>query len=120
MEVSVNWVRISVLSLIVFGFILAFASAEEQARGSQEMVLKGGETGNIPFPHGAHQQALKDCSICHSLFPQQTGGIATRITEGTLKNKQVMNELCTRCHRQMKQEGKSTGPTSCRECHKIK
>jgi hypothetical protein len=41
--------------------------------------------------------------------------------EGTLKKKYVMNKLCTKCHKEKKNAGQKSGPTTCTKCHiKIK
>jgi cytochrome c5 len=72
----------------------------------------------VPFPHRAHQAALgENCAICHELFPQKAGAIDDLKASGELKPKQIMNKHCTKCHKQMKAEGKKTGPTTCTSCH---
>ena len=92
-------------------------SAQPQNPGAAEIVLDGGTSGNVTFPHQRHQTKLADCNICHSLFPQKAGAIAELKAQGKLARKQVMNELCTKCHREKKQAGEKTGPTSCTTCH---
>ena len=39
------------------------------------MVLQGGKLGSVPFSHHLHQNAIRDCNICHTLFPQIAGSI---------------------------------------------
>jgi cytochrome c2 len=51
------------------------------------------------------------------LFPQEAGAIAALKASGELAKKQVMNKHCTKCHKQMKNEGQKTGPTTCKACH---
>jgi hypothetical protein len=85
--------------------------------GAAEMVLPGGSSGNVPFPHHRHQESLKDCAICHAHFPQQAAAIQTLKAQGTLEPKQVMNKLCTACHKQKKNSGEQTGPITCTGCH---
>ena len=58
-----------------------------------------------------------NCKICHDTFPQQTGAIDELKKSGDLKPKQVMNKLCTKCHRDRKQAGETSGPTTCTKCH---
>ncbi len=80
------------------------------------MVLTAGKKGNVAFPHASHQVTLKDCSICHNIFPQKEGSISALIGEGKMKVKTVMKE-CQGCHRKMSKAGQKAGPTSCSSCH---
>jgi cytochrome c-type protein NrfB len=91
--------------------------AETLNKGAAEIRLPGGERGDVPFPHLQHQNTLKDCNICHSLFPQKIGGIADLIQKGELGKKQVMDEHCKKCHRGKKAAGEKTGPVTCSKCH---
>ena len=86
-------------------------------RGAGQMNLSGGSRGEVLFPHDRHQTALGDCNICHHLFPQTTGAIATLQAQGQLQPKQVMNKMCINCHRAEKTAGRPTGPTTCNQCH---
>ncbi|MEJ5357223.1 MAG: cytochrome c3 family protein [Desulfobacterales bacterium] len=95
--------------------LLAFAADD---RGAAHLVLEGGTSGPVPFPHALHQEHLGDCLICHAVFPQRRGAIEALKAQGVLSRKQVMNEQCTRCHRERKQEGKPAGPTACTTCHR--
>ena len=93
------------------------ASAQTPNPGAPEIVLNGGTSGNVTFPHLRHQQKLVDCNICHSVFPQKLGAIEVLQAQGKLAKKQVMNTLCTKCHRERKQAGEKAGPTTCTTCH---
>ena len=85
--------------------------------GASDIMLAGGSTGKVPFPHHRHQKALNnDCQVCHKLFPQVKGSIVNSIQQGTLKKKTVMNN-CQSCHKDMVSQGKATGPVKCKECH---
>ncbi len=107
--------------LLTIGLILmaAFAIAEQQQdRGPEQMILEGGAPGDVPFPHRLHQKSANDrCEVCHDLFPQKRGSIQQMIADGKLRSKEIMNKHCVKCHREMKREGKVTGPTSCTQCH---
>ena len=103
-------VGVSVLSLSLVG------SAFAGGRGAEFMVLKGGSTGDVSFPHKLHQDKLKNCENCHNLFPEEAGSIQKLIAAGTLKKKQVMN-TCKSCHQETKDKGQTAGPTSCKVCH---
>jgi hypothetical protein len=102
-----------------FGWLIsAGATAETQEPGAPDMVLEGGSRGEVPFPHQRHQAALKgECQACHELFPQKKGSIEALKAEGRLEPKQVMNKLCTSCHRKYRREGIDAGPTVCSQCH---
>lgn len=86
--------------------------------GRKEMVLEGGKSGNIPFNHHLHQDAVGDCQVCHKDFEQKQGALAGAKKAGTLKAKQVMNKTCIQCHRAKKKAGEKSGPVSCNDCHK--
>jgi hypothetical protein len=101
---------------IVSGAWIAVSSAAEN-KGAEKIELYGGTRGNVPFPHRRHQEKLGDCQICHSVFPQQAGIIETLKADGKLKQKYVMNKLCTKCHRKKKRAGQAAGPTTCTKCH---
>ena len=88
-----------------------------QGKGPARINIYGGKTGNIDFPHKAHQDSLKDCSICHTLFKKEENSLKKMKEAGDIKKKAVMNKLCIKCHRAKKSEGVHTGPTSCRKCH---
>ena len=108
-------------AVVVGGLVLsvALAGVAFAGNGAETMVLKGGSPGDVPFPHKAHQDALKDCDACHKLFPQEAGAIEKAIAAGTMKKKDAMKQ-CQTCHKDMKGKGEKTGPTSCKECHSKK
>jgi hypothetical protein len=111
-------VKIKYASLILVFFIMAVSmvALATENRGAETMVLYGGKSGKVPFPHAAHQDNLKDCAICHDLFPQQQGAIEDFKKAGKLKKKKVMRQ-CTRCHRKTAKAGQKSGPTRCKTCH---
>ena len=94
----------------------AVVAETSENKGAEHMVLSGGSRGEVPFPHAAHQSSLKDCELCHSLFPQQPGAIEELKKQGTLKKKLVMKN-CTVCHRKTEKSGRNSGPTRCKTCH---
>ncbi len=95
----------------------AWASGAPPNRGAAEIILEGGTSGKVAFPHQRHQEKLTDCNICHAAFPQKTGIIEELKTQGKLAKKQIMNEQCTKCHKEKKQAGEKAGPTTCTTCH---
>jgi uncharacterized membrane protein len=114
-----------IVLMVSLAFLAALAAAASstgnpapaQNPGSETLQLAGGESGDVDFPHRRHQQSLGDCQVCHSLFPQETGVIEALKSQGALEKKQVMNKLCTRCHKEFKAQGKPSGPTTCKTCH---
>ena len=108
----------TVMMLIILGMMFAAGLAvANQNPGAADISLEGGTRGNVPFPHQKHQDTLKDCSVCHDVFPQSPGAIEALKAEEKLKKKQVMNKLCTKCHKAEKKAGKPSGPTTCKTCH---
>ena len=107
--------------LIRLGILLALFSAATFAaaanQGAENINIFGGSRGDVPFPHRAHQDRLKDCSTCHASFPQEVDGLKKMKEAGTLKPKQVMNKQCINCHKEQKTAGKPAGPTTCSKCH---
>jgi hypothetical protein len=104
------------LALLSAGSWIAIAAAPQNP-GAPDMVLEGGTSGKVPFPHLQHQQALVDCNLCHAKFPQTPGAIEALKAEGKLAKKEVMNSLCTKCHKETRQAGEKGGPTTCTTCH---
>ena len=104
---------------ILFGAAasVVLSAAPVENKGAAEIKIPGGTRGSVLFPHHRHQNKLVDCNICHSVFPQKAGGIQELKSQGKLKKKQVMNKLCTKCHKEKKREGIKTGPTTCTKCH---
>ena len=88
-------------------------------KGEAQMVIYGGKTGNVPFPHHAHMSATTDCMPCHKLFPQEKDAVEKMKKEGRLKKKLVM-KTCQKCHRKTKKAGEKSGPIGCKDCHSIR
>lgn len=105
------------IAFLIFAGMSSTVETSEQKTGAPEIRLDGGSRGPIDFPHHRHQKALTDCSFCHDIFPQQAGVIKAMKSEGKLERKEVMNH-CRKCHRDMTAEGKKSGPTSCKSCHR--
>jgi hypothetical protein len=93
------------------------ASAQSPKTGAAEIILEGGTSGRVSFPHQRHQEKLTDCTICHSAYPQKAGAIEELKAEGKLAKKQIMNEQCTKCHKEKLRAGEKAGPTTCTTCH---
>lgn len=101
---------------LVFGPTVE-APASEAEKGAEKIVLTGGVSGDVPFPHRVHQQSLESCERCHDLYPQESGVIDRLKERSELQPKTVMNRQCTACHREKKRAGEAAGPTTCRGCH---
>ena len=96
---------------------LSMAATHAASRGPDRIDIFGGRSGNVPFPHAQHQDRIKDCNVCHSVFPQETAAIKKMKEEGMLKPKKVMNLQCIKCHKEEKKTGKPHGPVTCKTCH---
>ena len=108
--------KLSVSVILVILFAAAVVVAVQE-KGAEDIVLDSGSRGTVDFPHNLHQSALGDCSVCHSIFPKEKGGIKDLIDQGKLKKKQVMYKSCMKCHRDLKNADKKSGPVSCSKCH---
>ena len=110
--------RVKLLATLIFA-VLSFATIgiAVENKGAKELEMPGGVRGNVPFPHHRHQNALGNCDVCHTLFPQVRGSIEKLKAGGKLKKKHIMNTLCTKCHRERIKAGKNSGPISCNTCH---
>lgn len=42
-------------------------------RGAEIILIYGGKSRDVHFPHYKHQIALDNCDICHNLFPKKLG-----------------------------------------------
>jgi len=102
--------------VIIFIFTAPYSFASEQNQGLENMVLEGGPTGDVSFPHHVHQNALNDCNYCHNLFPKALNSIKKLKAEKKLEKKEVMNS-CRKCHKQKVENNEKAGPTSCKGCH---
>ena len=110
--------KYKLILLIIFGIVFVVAGATAvQNKGAETIDLYGGSKGKVPFPHHKHQEALGDCNVCHSVFPQVSGAIEDLKARGILGKKQVMNKHCVKCHRAKKNAGEKTGPLRCGDCH---
>jgi len=110
--------KAKVIFVAFMSILFIFSSAlSEQNLGAENIILEGGNSGVVPFPHKKHQDSLKDCSICHELFDQEIGSIEKLKLEDKLQAKQVMNTQCLKCHREAKKAGNASGPLSCTTCH---
>ena len=115
MKFKISVVLISIAAIVI-GSSVAF-SDKDQNKGADSIEMEGGTRGKVPFPHHRHQENLGDCTICHSVFPQKSGGIEELKAQGQLKKKYVMNKLCTKCHKETRKAGRKTGPLTCSKCH---
>jgi hypothetical protein len=109
--------RVMILFISAAMVWIAGLSIAETNNGAKEMVIPSGNQGDVKFPHHQHQEALKDCMLCHDLFPQQAGAISDLKQKGILAQKQVMNKQCVKCHKARKDAGEKSGPVTCTQCH---
>jgi len=108
--------KIACAVALMMVFAAAAMGLAAQNMGAKEIVLEGGKPGTVPFPHHQHQENIKDCKVCHDLFPQEPRSIEKLKAEGKLKKKKVMN-FCQKCHRERAMQGQKAGPVTCTGCH---
>jgi len=88
------------------------------------------------FSHAAHIEMLKKenkgfvCATCHKgakteadiLKGDKCKRLEKELNEagGPAKLKDYFHSTCLKCHKELKKEGKKTGPTSCKGCHSRK
>lgn len=117
----IKWQRMATHILVVSVTLIFMAGAwtafAVQNDGAEQITLKGGKRGVVLFPHHRHQNALRDCNVCHSLFPQKLGVIERLKAESKLEKQQVMKKHCIKCHKTLKRQGSPSGPTTCAKCH---
>jgi len=117
-EKEKSMIRVALILVILWGAVATLPTAQAEInKGAAQMMLEGGSSGPVPFPHQDHQTRLADCLICHNAFPQEKGSIEKLKSEGLLQKKQVMNKQCIKCHRAEKTAGNPTGPLTCNKCH---
>jgi len=109
-------IRLSILIAAIMIFAAALVIAAEN-RGAETLKVDGASKGTVTFPHKVHQDELKDCNICHATFPQELGVIKKLKENKELKRKEVMNDVCLKCHKDYKAAGKEHGPINCNGCH---
>ncbi len=78
--------------------ILAYAGTGFAA----DIIVLPAENGNVTFTHKKHQEAIKDCKVCHGATP------GSKKVFGLYRP----HELCVGCHEEMK-----SGPINCVDCH---
>lgn len=101
---------------IFFVFTVYVQSAQ---KGAVDIIIKGGKTGNISFPHARHQKNLNDnCQTCHKLFSQEDGSIDKLKEKQVLQKKMVMDN-CLSCHKELSAKGIASGPVKCKGCHSL-
>jgi predicted CXXCH cytochrome family protein len=68
-----------------------------------DIIVLPSESGKVIFTHKKHQEAIKDCEVCH------------KTALGTIKEfgQYRPHKLCIGCH-----EKKKSGPIDCVGCHK--
>jgi len=114
-------VKIAAAAVLAVVMIAAFSIAAdkpaEPGKGPEKLTITVKEKGDVKLPHKLHQDVLKDCKVCHDVFPKKIGGINELKAAGTLAKKQVMNKQCIKCHNEKKNAGVKSGPTTCTACH---
>jgi hypothetical protein len=108
---------VMIMMVVMLVAAMAVSSGRAMAENAEMIDIQTGGKGLVPFPHGEHQDLLKNCMVCHQWFPQQKEGILKLKGEGRLGKMQIMKDLCIQCHKDTRKAGKESGPESCSQCH---
>lgn len=67
--------------------------------------------------HGSYETSEE---ICNESVSGRCKSLAKKLDAagGPQKLKAVFHDMCLKCHKNMKKDGKKTGPVKCNECHK--
>jgi len=80
-----------------------------------EMVEYTPKYGRVTFTHMMHVEDYEfDCGTCH--HEDMEGGMS-KCTNCHEPPKKALDKNCQGCHKELKNEGRETGPVKCRECH---
>jgi cytochrome c-type protein NrfB len=109
-------ILVALCGVVIFSFNFG-AEAEDQNKGAEKIQITAGSMAPVMLPHHLHQKVLKDCNLCHDLFPQTLGSINDLKSQQKLKKQQVMNTKCIQCHKAKKEAGEESGPVDCKQCH---
>jgi hypothetical protein len=62
-------------------------------------------------------ECIESCAYCHNK-PRKPRGIRVSREERVKRfHYDAIHDSCMGCHKSLKREAKSSGPTSCRDCH---
>ena len=135
--VDINFVFCFLLLLLGLSVVLADVAKSAKADTSGNGITKDVITfecsyGDVTFTHKKHNVEYKiDCydSKCHHTWDkdknQKSGDLCRdchkeKAEGNTPSKKDAFHKSCKGCHEDRKKEGKPTGPTACKECHKKK
>ena len=93
---EVNFLKKIIAAVMLTLFCAATAMAAD-------VITLPAKNGDVTFNHKKHQEALKDCKVCHEKEPGKIEGFG----------KDYAHKNCKGCHTDMKK-----GPTNCKGCHK--
>jgi|APSaa5957512622_1039677.scaffolds.fasta_scaffold138116_2 hypothetical protein len=124
-----------ILVLCLFAVIVSQPVAQEEILEPEQLKLFSNQKRPVPeFDHDLHKDGLGEtgCAKCHHVLDTEQNklvyseGEETACTEchsseesdDLLAIREASHANCTACHRAMKKEKKTAGPTTCGECHK--
>jgi predicted CXXCH cytochrome family protein len=89
------------MKTLLMGAMMVIIAAS--AAFAADTIVLPAKMGDVKFPHKKHQEALKNCKLCHEKAPGKIEGFG----------KDKAHKLCIECHK-----AKKAGPTVCKDCHK--
>lgn len=117
MKIKLALVVVLAIVMVAVVSVAQDAQKTEGSKGAANLIITVKEKGDVKIPHAKHQETLKECAVCHNVFPQKAGSINELKAAGKLNKKQVMNTQCIKCHNEKKNAGVKSGPVTCSTCH---
>jgi c(7)-type cytochrome triheme protein len=134
---------VGILGMGVCTWTLRLNAQPESILLDNHSVFTSRERPPVVFPHMDHINSGIECQTCHHRFKggknildeaeleEGAPGIqcsschkekpgfrfAPDLDPTTLNLQQAFHRQCIGCHRQLKQEGKKSGPVTCGQCH---
>ena len=109
-------------------FPLYLSAAQKAAAPPETIVIKSNvfktlRYAPVAFSHKTHSKIT--CTECHHKWDKTKQATPKKCDEchglkkqgKELSLKMAFHKNCRGCHRKMKKEGKTTGPTRCSKCH---
>lgn len=132
------WTGILITAVVLSALGMEAQGVEEQAAALDESradvliidtlaAFKDLEEQPVEYHHDKHTEALeklnKDCTACHKKDPERDNRLSIKYMRLADTNadeiKEIYHNGCIGCHKEMKAEGKESGPidVDCRGCH---
>jgi predicted CXXCH cytochrome family protein len=121
-----KWLYLMVAVAFLAGGILSLAVAQPDKVTIDDQ-FPNKMKGSVTFNHKVHAAAI-ECTKCHHTWKKEASKTPPKCTDCHKASdtsekglKRAYHKLCMDCHKDLKKQGKKTGPTTkCSECHASK